>query len=189
MRGSRLGPAALILGLTLAVASAASERAEAQAVGFGPVIGGVQDGVGLSVTPVATADRRYVRFNNLNVGFSNVLGFDTATVTGAVGGGGIGAGIGLPATGAFGFGTGGFSSVGVGGFGGMTPGAYGYGGYPYGGGYGYGYPMNPYGSGYGVSPYGLGGVRAVPPVEAQTANGLEALRYGIMGATRAPWQR
>ncbi len=49
-------------------------RAEAQAVGFQPGIGTVPDGVSLNVTPVVSADRRYVRLG-INANFSTINGF------------------------------------------------------------------------------------------------------------------
>lgn len=182
--GIRLAACGLLLAMALSLPAG---RAEAQAVGFAPVIGGAPDGVGLNVTPVATADRRYVRLNGLNAAFTNVQGFDTATVGAAVGGGGIGGGFGLPG--------GGFGGVGGGGFRSVGPGAagFGYGGYPATP-YGYGAtPYAPYGYGYGygaypaVIPYGYGGGVGYVPPEGRTTNALGSLRGGIMGAVRAPW--
>ncbi len=63
--------------------------ARGQAVGFQPVVGAVPDGVMMGVVPAVSADRRYVRLG-VNPGFYTVNRFDTATVTGAVGGGGAG---------------------------------------------------------------------------------------------------
>ena len=83
--------------------------AEAQAVGFAPVIGSAPEGIAMGVTPAVSADRRYVR---LSVGatFSTVDGFQNYTSPlGAVAGGpgpGAGAQAGLGAAG-------GFRSVGV----------------------------------------------------------------------------
>jgi len=175
--GIRLAACGLWLALAALVPAG---RAEAQAVGFAPVIGGAPDGVGLNVTPVATADRRYVRLNGLNAAFTGVQGFDAATVGAAVGGGGFGGGFGLPGGGGgFGGPAGGFRSVGAAGFGtpGPAPMPYGYGAAPYG--YGAAYPH--------AVPYGYGaGVGFVPP-EGRTTNALGALRSGILGAVRAPW--
>jgi hypothetical protein len=64
-------------------------RAEAQAVAFYPNVGSVPDGVNLSVVPVVTADRRYVRLA-LNANFSTINGFNSFPVPGAVSGGGSG---------------------------------------------------------------------------------------------------
>ncbi|WP_435007840.1 hypothetical protein P12x_005105 [Tundrisphaera lichenicola] len=63
-----------------------SGEAEAQVVGFSPTIGNLPDGVGLGVTPVVSADRRYVRLS-VGAGFQTVDGFQTLGVPGAVGGG------------------------------------------------------------------------------------------------------
>jgi hypothetical protein len=96
-------------------------RAHAQgAVAFQPVIGTFPDGVQLYVTPVVTADRRYVRFVNLNPVFTTLEGFDNFVIPAAVSGG-------------FGFGGGGFGGGGGGGFGG---GGFGFGGGGNGGGVG-----------------------------------------------------
>ncbi len=63
--------------------------ARAQGIGFGQTIGTIPDGAMLNVTPVASADRRYVRMT-LNPQFVGVQGFTTWTVPAAVGGGGFG---------------------------------------------------------------------------------------------------
>ena len=80
----------LVAGLALVLA--APGRAEAQgAVAFNPSVGVIPDGVGLGVTPVVTADRRYVRLG-VNANFSTINGFMTLPVPAAVGGGGFGGG-------------------------------------------------------------------------------------------------
>jgi hypothetical protein len=67
-------------------------RAQAQgAVAFQPSVGQIPDGVSLNVTPVVTADRRYVRLG-LNANFSTINGFNSFPVVGAVGGGNGGPG-------------------------------------------------------------------------------------------------
>jgi hypothetical protein len=104
---------ALLAGLVMAPG-----RAEAQAVGFFPNVGSANDGVSMSVVPVVTADRRYVRLS-LNANFSVINGFNNFPVSGAVGGGGIGpGGGGLGGGGAGGLGGGG-AGGGLGGAGGL----------------------------------------------------------------------
>ncbi len=61
----------------------------AGAVAFFPTIGQVPDGVTLIVTPVVSADRRYVRMT-LAPNFITFTQFDTFTIPAAVGGGGLG---------------------------------------------------------------------------------------------------
>ncbi len=111
-------PAALLLILGLA-----PRQSHGQAVGFAPGVGVANDGVSLNVTPVVSADRRYVR---LSLGFESqtIDGFSTFPVPAAVGGGGNGGAGGLGGGGgAGGLGGGlaglggagaGFRSVGVG---------------------------------------------------------------------------
>jgi len=58
------------------------------AIGLQPTVGTVPDGVGMSVTPSVSADRRYVRLS-LGVGFQTVQGFQNINFpAGAVGGSG-----------------------------------------------------------------------------------------------------
>ena len=59
------------------------------AVAFSPTIGQIPDGVTLFVTPVVSADRRYVRMT-LSPNFITFIQFDTFNVPAAVGGGGLG---------------------------------------------------------------------------------------------------
>ncbi len=61
------------------------------AVAFQPVIGTIPDGVTLFVTPVVSADRRYVRMT-LSPFFISFQGFQTFPTAAAVGGGGLGGG-------------------------------------------------------------------------------------------------
>jgi hypothetical protein len=99
-----------VLGLVILLAP----EARGQAVAFIPIPAAVNDGATLNVTPVATADRRYVRLS-LDVAFTGVLGFSTFPVPGAVsGGGGVGAG-GLGGLPGFGGGAGGVGGGGGGG--------------------------------------------------------------------------
>jgi type II secretory pathway component GspD/PulD (secretin) len=63
----------------------------AGAVAFQPTIGSFPDGVQLFVTPVVSADRRYVRMT-LSPIFQTLIQFDTFTIPAAVGGGGLGGG-------------------------------------------------------------------------------------------------
>lgn len=124
--------AAIGLGLALAVTMAAPTPARAQgAVAFAPNVGIVPDGVSLSVTPVVSADRRYVRLVNINPFFSTFQEFQTISVpaavagTGGFGGGGFGGG---------GLGGGGFGGLGGGGLGGGGAGGFGLRSVPPGGG-------------------------------------------------------
>ncbi len=67
-------------------------QVQAGAVAFQPVIEQIPDGVTLNVTPVVTADRRYVRLT-LAPSFTVIQGVDTFSFgAGAVGGGGLGGG-------------------------------------------------------------------------------------------------
>lgn len=61
----------------------------AGSVAFFPQIGNIPDGVTLNVTPVVSADRRYVRMT-LSPQFITFVQFDTFSVPAAVGGGGLG---------------------------------------------------------------------------------------------------
>ncbi len=61
----------------------------AGAVAFQPQVSGFPDGVQLFVTPVVSADRRYVRLT-LSPVFQTLVQFDTFTTSAAVGGGGLG---------------------------------------------------------------------------------------------------
>lgn len=131
----------------------------AQAVGFGPVIGSLPDGAIMNVTPVATADRRYVRMT-MNPQFIGAQGFNTWTVPGAVSGGG----------GGFGFNGGGLGGTAFGG---------------YGPGYGYQYG-NAYGPAY-VEPAFTGGLGGIPVPPPQTYNALGPLGGAIRRSTRANW--
>lgn len=81
-----------VLGVVGALAFGSSRSANAQSgvVAFAPTIGTVPDGVNLSVTPVVSADRRYVRLTNLNPTFIDFDRFDTFTIPAAVSGGGNG---------------------------------------------------------------------------------------------------
>ena len=107
--------AVVALGGTGFVVVATPGRAAAQAVAFAPTIGTVPEGVGMNVTPVVSADRRYVRLS-VSAGFSAVGGFQNINIPlGAVaggpgpGGGGMGGGAGFGGGG----GGGGFPSMGV----------------------------------------------------------------------------
>jgi len=95
-------------------------RADAQAIAYNPVIGFIPTGQTLTVTPVVSADRRYVRMT-LNPFFNALNSISTFNFAGgAVGGGGVtGGGVGLGGGGGFGVGGGGGGGVaGGGGFGG-----------------------------------------------------------------------
>ena len=58
-------------------------------VAFAPTPAAINDGVFLQVTPIVSADRRYVRMT-LTPNFTTVEGFATFVVPAAVGGGGVG---------------------------------------------------------------------------------------------------
>jgi hypothetical protein len=109
-------PAALLMALLMV-----PDRAKAQnSVGFYPGVGALPDGVSLNVTPVVSADRRYVRLS-LAPEFQVINGFSTFPVPAAVGGGGNGGGGlgglgggGLGGLGGGGLAGGGLRSIGVG---------------------------------------------------------------------------
>lgn len=101
---------AVAIGATLTLASAGSARAQS-AVGFAPVVGTIPEGSVLNVTPVVSADRRYVRMS-LSPQFIGAVQFDTFNVPAAVSGGG---GFGGGGLGGFGGGGGGFGGGGLGG--------------------------------------------------------------------------
>ena len=77
MRSARSWLVAAVGGAGLVLAGS-PPQAKAQAVGFAPVIGSAPEGIAMGVTPVVSADRRYVR---LSVGatFSTVDGFQNYT--------------------------------------------------------------------------------------------------------------
>jgi hypothetical protein len=152
---------ALRLGLmTIATVVLLSPALPAQAVGFFPVPSALPVGPTLGVTPVVSADRRYVRLS-LNAQFIDNASFTTLSVPAAVGGGpggpgalgrlGLGMGGGGLGAGAGGGGVGGAGAGAVGGqfLAGMNgvidPSTMGYG-------YGYGYGGMPPGAGMGVDP-------------------------------------
>ena len=94
--------------LVLVAGLACPSAAEAQggSVAFSPTIGSIPEGAILNnVTPVVSADRRYVRIVGLSPLFIGLDRIDTFNVPAAVSGGG-------------GFGGGGFGGGGFGGFGG-----------------------------------------------------------------------
>ncbi len=67
--------------------------ASAQGVAFVPTVGYFSNGATMSVTPVVSADRRYVRMT-LNPQFTGLEGFTNYAVPAAVSGGGVGGGMG-----------------------------------------------------------------------------------------------
>ncbi len=84
------------------------------AVAFQPVISTFPDGVMLNATPVVSADRRYVRFANLQPQVTALQEFNLFVIPGAVGGGGIGGGFGGIGGGGFGGAGGGLGGGGAG---------------------------------------------------------------------------
>jgi len=185
--------AAFGLALVFGMFEAPAVRAQG-AVGFQPVITPFPDGVSLGVTPVVTADRRYVRLG-LNPAFNTIRGVDVFSFgAGAVAGGGVGGGFG-----------GGFGNIGPGQFGAtrgaamfnskvalptvsqrgivsVAPGGYvARFGNPYGGN-----PYGPLGFGYGPSfgalPYGgYGGLGFGGPVPFGTSGFAVGRPYGSFG--------
>src|SRR5260370_37958947 len=75
-------------------------------VAFQPSVGVIFNGPALSVTPVVSADRRYVRLG-INASFNAVNGFTNFSVPAAVGGGFGGGGVGCGWRGVGGGGVGG----------------------------------------------------------------------------------
>ena len=110
----------ILLGLGMfATTTAHAQFGYAGGVAFQPGLGSVLDGAALNVTPVVSADRRYVRMS-LTPYFNGVQGFQTVVVPGAVSsGGGFGGGL-----------NGGFGGGGNRGFGSVGPGALGPGAIP-----------------------------------------------------------
>ena len=93
-----------IIALVLSACWVSSAKGQ---VAFIPGISSFPSGATLGVTPSVSSDRRYVRMT-LNAQFSDLEGFDTASIPAAVSGGGIGGGAGGNLGGA-----GGFRSMGV----------------------------------------------------------------------------
>jgi hypothetical protein len=90
-------------------------HARAQVIAYQPVINSIPDGAILNVTPVVTADRRYVRLT-VSPFFSTFDGFQNFVIPGAVtGGNGLGGGLGGLGGGLGGGGLGGGGGVGGGG--------------------------------------------------------------------------
>ena len=129
MHGIRATLVMASLGLVAGLASPNAVNAQfgGSVVAFSPVIGTAPDGAILNnVTPVVSADRRYVRIVGLNPLFVGVDRFDTFNVPAAVSGGG---GFGGGGFGGGGFGGGGFGGGGFGGGGGVAGGIGGRGGF------------------------------------------------------------
>ena len=77
----------LMLGLAaVSFAALLTPSAKAQAVAFQPIVSSFPEGAVLSVVPVVSADRRYVRLT-VNPQFTALNGFDTLLVPAAVSGG------------------------------------------------------------------------------------------------------
>ena len=97
MSHSKMLPATV--GAALAWAVLACPAESSAQIAFQPVVSAFPNGVTFPVTPVVTADRRYVRLT-LSPQFNALEGFDTYSVPGAVsgggamGGGGLGGGLG-----------------------------------------------------------------------------------------------
>jgi len=82
----RLITVAAALGLITLGVQGLLPHARGQAIAYEPVIGLAPTGSTLSVTPVVSADRRYVRLS-VNPSFNVVNGFSTFGIPGAVSGG------------------------------------------------------------------------------------------------------
>ena len=74
---------------SLGILASLAPTASAQAVAFQPGVASFPNGVSMSVAPVVSADRRYVRLG-VSPFFTGLQGFDTFSVPAAVGGGGFG---------------------------------------------------------------------------------------------------
>ena len=82
---------------SLAILTSIAPTASAQAVAFQPGVASFPNGASMSVAPVVSADRRYVRLG-VSPFFTGLQGFDTFSVPAAVGGGGfrgLGGGVGF----------------------------------------------------------------------------------------------
>jgi len=85
----------ILVGLTAGFGPVLDSCARAQAVAFQPEVSPLFSGALVTVTPVVSADRRYVRLS-LDTSFTHVNGFTTYLVPAAVsGGGGAGGMMGL----------------------------------------------------------------------------------------------
>jgi hypothetical protein len=91
---------AFLMGLMVSLNCGVEARAQG-VVAFQPGIGSIPSGVSLPVTPVVSADRRYVRLG-MNPQFTDFQGFQTFPVPAAVAGGNFSVGPGM---------TGGFSGM------------------------------------------------------------------------------
>ncbi len=87
MTGAKTRKVAAVVAMSGFLVLAAGSHARAQAVAYVPGIGIIPSGQTLTVTPVVSADRRYVRLT-VNPFFNALNGFQTFNVYGAVGGGG-----------------------------------------------------------------------------------------------------
>jgi hypothetical protein len=115
MRPIRSWPVVPAIGLVSAALLCSEVKAHGQAVGFQPIPAPLPSGVQLDVTPVVSADRRYVRLG-IGVGFQEITGFNNYSVPAAVSGGGGFAGMGGLIGGAGGLGgLGGAGGIGGGG--------------------------------------------------------------------------
>jgi hypothetical protein len=81
----------VLLGLVAGFGPVFNSSARGQAIAFQPVVSPLFSGAWIGVTPVVSADRRYVRLS-LDTSFNQVNGFTPYLVPAAVGGGGGGTG-------------------------------------------------------------------------------------------------
>jgi hypothetical protein len=111
---TRLRIVVVLLGLVAGVGPAFDSSALAQGIAFQPEVSPLFSGALVGVTPVVSADRRYVRMS-LNVSFSQINGFTNYSVPAAVSGGPGGPGALSGLNGLLGGGGGGGGGVGRGG--------------------------------------------------------------------------
>ena len=109
----------VLLGLVSVWVECLGTAAFGQAAAFDPIIGSAPTGQTMTVTPVVSADRRYVRLS-VNPFFNVINGFSSFTTPlGAVSGAGGAGGGGLGGAGGLGGGLGGAGGLGGGGAGGV----------------------------------------------------------------------
>jgi hypothetical protein len=109
----------VLLGLVFVWVECLGTAAFGQAAAFDPIIGSAPTGQTMTVTPVVSADRRYVRLS-VNPFFNVINGFSSFnTPLAAVGGAGGSGGGGLGGAGGLGGGLGGAGGLGGGGAGGV----------------------------------------------------------------------
>jgi hypothetical protein len=91
MSGIKRMQIVVLLGLVAGFGPVFNSSARGQAIAFQPQVSPLFSGAWIGVTPVVSADRRYVRLS-LDTSFNQVNGFTPYLVPAAVGGGGGGTG-------------------------------------------------------------------------------------------------